>query len=62
MSTTVKDSIMSYIGYPSAADDVFVLSGYKMTTQTIVLELQGIKFNDFRIDAKKFASDLKTLI
>lgn len=62
VSTSVKDLIMSFAGYPAVQPDSFTIVNYKLTTQTIVLELEGIRFNDFRLDAKKFAVDLMTLM
>ena len=55
VSTNVKDIIMSFIGYPVVDPHSFSIVNYKLTTQTIVIELEGIRFNDFRLDAKKFA-------
>ena len=62
VSTKVKDLILSYAGFPTVESRSFTIVNYKLTTQTIVLELQGIRFNDFRLDAKKFSSDLQTLM
>ena len=58
VSTRVKDLILSYAGFPVVESRSFTIINYKLTTQTIVLELHGIRFNDFRLDAKKFGSDL----
>ncbi len=49
VSTRIKDLIMEYVGYEQQQDD-FVLRKYCLTTQTIVIELSGVRFNDFRVE------------
>ena len=60
VSTRIKDIIMSYIGYPQ--EHTFVPRNYKLTTQTVIIELSGIQFNDFRLDTQTLAHNLEILL
>ena len=40
VSTNIKNRIMEFIGYPQ--QQMFVPHNYKLTTQTVIIELSGI--------------------
>ena len=61
VSTSVKDLILDYAGFPDPTDP-FTITNYQLTTQTIVSELSGVHFNDFTMDAKKFAEGILKLL
>ncbi len=61
VSTTLKNSILSYIGTNPGPSAPFTIIDYQLTTQTIVLEISGINFNDFTLDPKKFGQGIQNL-
>ncbi len=60
MSTKQKDAIIDS-GATRGQPGQFELIEYQLTTQTVVLEMRGIVFNDFRIDVDMFATGLRKL-
>ena len=60
VSTKAKDAVLNMHSSPRDTTQ-FNLVDYQLTTQTVVLEITGIVFNDFRIDVDKFATGLRKL-
>ena len=49
LSTSIGKLVCGFVGIN--ASSLYELSGYRISTQTLILEITGVNFNDFLIQA-----------
>ncbi len=60
VSTSISNMICDFVGINQ--EELFVLKGYRISTQTVILELKGINFNDFHINVRQMQKNIQILM